>query len=545
MNIVLKKWFKYFLLMSALGILLNILYLSVPLYLMTVYNKVLFSFSKESLFTLTIGLFFALCFYFLIDFIRKYIMVTASENLDKDMAPAVLKNMLFSDYNEKAYSQGLLDLKILKNAISGGKVVNYLDIPWIGVFLAILFYINHIISFIAFSGLAVCVIIYMIFRNYASKRYVIHEIMQNDLDDFIKSSVKKREVLHGLGIVDNISKKYFFDSKEILKKNTQAEKVKSAVSACINFISIISCSGVFCYGAVLFFDSKVTEGTLIGIFVIAMRIFYPLEKVAESSAESIKALAAFKRLNNYILAQPETEKFELPKPEGALSFENVIYSINGKPVLRNISFSLEPGESLVVIGAAGSGKTLLSRLALGIVPPSSGKIRIDGAEISHWDKDELGKYTGYLPSRKLLFEGRVDENISGMAIPDSDKVVKAAKIANAHDMILKLPDGYNTTILEDGYNLASSQVQLISVARAMYDDPKLVVMDCPHNDLDDRALKNFILTMQALKQQKTTIVVVSDRPAIAVNADKILVLQDGQISIFGPAKEVLSKLTNS
>ncbi|MCB9481216.1 MAG: ATP-binding cassette domain-containing protein, partial [Desulfobacteraceae bacterium] len=362
---------------------------------------------------------------------------------------------------------------------------------------------------------------------------------------FIKSSAKKREIIHGMGLTDNICGNYIQVSKESIRKNSQAEKVKSAISACINFISIITCSGIFCYGAVLFFESKVTEGTLIGIFVIAMRIFYPLEKVAESSAESIKALAAFKRLKNYIVPEPETEKFELPQPAGALSFENVIYSLNGKPVLRNITFSLEPGESLVIIGPSASGKTLLSRLALGIIEPASGKIRIDGAEISHWDKKELGKYTGYLPSRKLLFEGRVDENISGMDIPDSDKVVNAAKKACAHDMILKLPEGYNTNLSEDGYNISSSQSQLISIARAIYDEPKLVVMDCPHNDLDDRGLKNFILTMQALKQQKTTLVAVSDRPAIAVNADKILVLQDGQISIFGPAKEVLSKLTNS
>lgn len=546
MNRVIKKTFKYFVLMFLLSIFLNVLYLSVPLYVIAVHDKVLFSFSYQSLMALTAGLFFVLFFYFIIDFLKKYLMVRASSYLDTHIAPLCAEQMVAPEKNSGVeYKRWLSDLKLLRDALSDGKLINYFDIPWVIIFFAVLLYINKIICFIAFSGAMLSFIIYLLFRKYSRDRYVIADMLFDDMKSFMDSAVKKSEVVKGLGIWKNISHKYISDSDEERKKNNEAEKIKALVSAGINFISLATVSSVFCYGAFLFFDNKISSGAIFGAFIIAGRIFLPIEKIFDSARTSVKAFAALKRLKYYFEHADAEEKFKLPDPKGALGFEKVVYSINGKPVLRNISFSLEPGESLVITGPSGSGKTLLARLCLGIVSPVSGKVTFDGADVTQWSREELGKYTGYLPAEKSLFPGRIDENIAGMSEPDFEKVTDAAKKACAHNIILKFNDGYNTLITEDGGNLASSQVQMVSMARSLYNEPKLVVMDSPHKDLDDSGLKNFMMTMKALKQSQTTLVVVSDRPSIAVNSDKILVLQDGQVAMFGPSADVLNKLKNS
>ncbi|MGM5483281.1 MAG: type I secretion system permease/ATPase, partial [Nanobdellota archaeon] len=532
MNKVIKKAVKYFVLMFLLSIFLNILYLSVPLYVMAVHDKVLFSFSSQSLMALTVGLLIALLFYFITDFAKKYLMLRASGYIDTEIAPECSEQMMSPEKgNNSDYKRGLSDLKLLRDALSDGKVINYFDIPWVIIFFAVLLYINKTICFIAFSGAALSFIIYILFRKYSKDRYVISDMIFDEMRSFMDTAVKKNETVKGLGIWKNISDKYIKDSAQEQKNNIEAEKVKALVSAGINFISLATVTGVFCYGALLFFDDNISSGAMFGAFIITGRIFLPIEKIFDSSRESVKAFAALKRLKYYLKQAEAEDKFKLPDPKGELGFEKVVYSLNGKPVLRNINFSLQPGESLVITGPSGSGKSLLAKLCLGIVNPASGKVTVDGADVSQWNREDLGKHTGYLPSEKNLFPGRVDENIAGMSEPDSEKVTEAAKKALAHNIILKFHEGYNTVICEDGANLSSSQSQMVSMARALYDDPRLVVMDSPHKDLDDTGLKNFIMTMKALKQSQTTLVVVSDRPSIAVNADKILVLQDGQISM--------------
>lgn len=545
MNIVIKNWFKYFLLMSGFGIFLNFLYLSVPLYLVVVYDKVLFSFSGESLFTLTTGLLFVLLFFFFIDVLRKHVIVRAGYEIELSLTSSVIREMNRVEKNQgDNYRRGLKDLRILREAIAEGKIINYFDIPWILVFLGVLFCINIKLSFIAFSGAGLCFLIYFIFRRYSKDRYTISDHIYSDMNDFVESSLKRSDLVSGLGMEKNISDRYTEKTREAQLKNFYADNLKSWVSSCINLIGLASSCLVYCYAVTMYFDNRIGTGALVGVFIIAARIFYPLEKIMDNSNDSVAALGAFKRLKHFI-KDNESRNFSLPEPKGAVSFENVMYSIGGKPVLKNINFSLEPGESMVIVGNASAGKTVLSRLALGIVDPVSGKIRIDGAEINQWNRDELGKHTGYLPGRKSLFKGRVDENIAAMAKPDSDKVVEASKKAFAHDMILKLSDGYNTLIEEDGKNLSSSQIQVLSIARALYNNPKFVVMDTPHSDMDDNCLRNFLMTMKILKEEKVSLILISDRPAIAVNCDKALILQDGQVSLYGPSKEVLNKLSNS
>ena len=212
--------------------------------------------------------------------------------------------------------------------------------------------------------------------------------------------------------------------------------------------------------------------------------------------------------------------------------------------MHNISFSLEPGETLGIIGPSAAGKTSLCKVLLGIWPALAGKVMLDGAEISQWSDDELGKYVGYLPQETALFPGKVDENISRLQKVDSDKVIKASQKAGVYDMILKLPQGYDTMIDNTGKNLSAGQRQLISLARALYDDPKVVVMDEPQGNLDDVGFRVLFGALNILKKEKVTTIFVTDKPNLLVNTDKLLVIKEGQVAMYGPTKDVLNKLTN-
>jgi ABC-type protease/lipase transport system fused ATPase/permease subunit len=213
--------------------------------------------------------------------------------------------------------------------------------------------------------------------------------------------------------------------------------------------------------------------------------------------------------------------------------------------LYNISFALEPGETLGVLGPSASGKTSLCKVLLGIWPAAAGKIRLDGAEISMWPRGDLGQYLGYMPQEPELFAGSVADNISRFAAMDSEKIVTAAQKAGVHEMILKLPQGYETKIDQTGKNLAAGQRQLISLARAVYGEPKFVVLDEPHTHLDESGLKVVVAALKNLKQENITTIVVSDRPNLIVTMDKLLVIKEGQVAMYGPGKEVLSQLTKS
>ncbi|MEA1968534.1 MAG: ATP-binding cassette domain-containing protein, partial [Thermodesulfobacteriota bacterium] len=234
----------------------------------------------------------------------------------------------------------------------------------------------------------------------------------------------------------------------------------------------------------------------------------------------------------------------LPKPAGRLQSENVTFGLKGITILRNISFLLEPGETLGILGPAASGKTSLMRIVLGIWPALAGKMRLDGAEISQWKREDLGKHIGYLPQETELFSGTVSENIARLQQVDPDKVILACQKAHCHDMVLKLPKGYDFKIDSTGKNLSCGQRQQLALARALYNDPQIVVMDEPHLNLDDAGFKALFMALQILKKEKRTVVVVTDRPNLLVNTDKILMLKEGQVAMFGPTREVMAKLAN-
>ncbi|MDY0223718.1 MAG: ATP-binding cassette domain-containing protein, partial [Desulfobacterium sp.] len=361
---------------------------------------------------------------------------------------------------------------------------------------------------------------------------------------FLAATIRNAETISGMGMLDHVLKKFELADQKVQTNRYEAEANRCAVGAIKITLQALFTAGIFGTGAYLFFNNQITVGVIFASVIIMMRIFLPLDLSFESIKTSIEAISAYKRLTHFIEIKPSKTTLSLPRPEGKLQAEGLTLAINNRTLLRNISFSLEPGETLGIFGPSSSGKTSLVKMILGIWPAIAGKMRLDGAEINQWEREDLGKHLGYVSQEIEFFSGTIGENIARLARVDSEKVVLAAKKAFCHEMILKLPKGYDYQIDTSGKNLSCSQLRQIALARALYNDPQVIVMDEPHLNLDDTGLKALITTLQILKNEKKSVVIVTDKPSLLVTTDKLLMLKDGQVAIFGSSKEVLAKLTN-
>ncbi|HYI83642.1 MAG TPA: ATP-binding cassette domain-containing protein, partial [Acetobacteraceae bacterium] len=277
------------------------------------------------------------------------------------------------------------------------------------------------------------------------------------------------------------------------------------------------------------------------------RALAPVEQLIGGWKQLVQARQSFRRLQAF-LTQPRLRPtgMPLPEPTGLISVERVSYAFPGQGValIKGVNFSLQPGESLAVIGPSAAGKTTLIRLLIGTLPPSAGTVRLDGADVYQWMREDFGRHVGYLPQDVELFDGTVFTNIARMAEAEPAAVYQAAKLAGCHEMILRLPNGYDTQIGDGGQHLSGGQRQLVGLARAMFGRPKLIVLDEPNSNLDGDSEAALTTALERLKEQGTTVILVSHRPTLVQGVDKVLLLKDGALEMFGPRAEVLKRLMN-
>ncbi|MCD6186161.1 MAG: type I secretion system permease/ATPase [Deltaproteobacteria bacterium] len=544
MQEILKSWFKCFIFICFFGICINLIYLVVPIYMMVVYDRVLFSFSHATLFTLSVGLLISLFAMGLLEYFRSKMLMQAGIDLEQKMYPFVLSSMHKNaiSLNRQNYTRGLEDLKLVKDAIINYRILWLLDLPWIFIYLALLYFMHPMLGFVGISGVFMVSIFQSLLRLIGKKRYTTADVIFNKGSNFINTTLQNAELISEMGMLKGVLNKHEEFHQKVLLMQSEADSFKAGTGAVIRMLHIIFAVAVFGTGAYLFFDGKITVGIMFASVIIITRIFYPFQQSLASMKFSIEAIAAYKRLSHFVDTRKQKKSLSLPEPEGKLEAENITLAINSRTILHNISFVLEPGETLGIIGPSAAGKTSLCKVLLGIWPASAGKVRLDGAEISQWSNDDLGEYIGYLPQEITLFSGKIDENIARLQVVTSDKVIKASKMAGAYNMILKLPQGYDTRIDNTGKNLSAGQRQLISLARVLYNDPKVVLMDEPQNTLDDVGVKALLEALNILKKEKITTILVTDRPNLLVNTDKILMIKEGQVAMYGPTRDVLNQL---
>jgi ATP-binding cassette, subfamily C, bacterial len=529
------------------SLFINILAFVSPLYMLQIYDRVITSRNAMTLIALTVIAVFLLLVYAALEKIRSAILVRLGilfSNLSRTrLFDAVLKGSLLQP--GRGHTQALRDLDTIREFLTGSGLISFCDAPWVPIFVVGCFILHSYYGYIATAG-AVLIFCFAI-ANELLTRKQLHTASTSAIvaNAYASSTFRNAEVLYAMGMLPGLRERWLGRQDEGLKLQASASDRAGHLVAASKFLRAVLQIAILGTGAYLSIEQESTPGAMIAASIIMGRALAPVELAVANWKGFIAARSAYDRIMSLFRILPEeVEKLPLPVPEGHLSVENVVAAPPGAkdPVLRGISFALRPGEVLGVLGPSAAGKSSLARVLVGVWPTGHGKVRIDGAEISHWAAERLGRHIGYLPQDVELFSGSIAENIARFSDLDDVEIITAARMAGVHDMIQALPAGYNTQIGEGGFVLSGGQRQRIGLARALYAKPAYIILDEPNASLDADGEAALLSAIQQLRQEGCTVVLITHKTNILATVDKILVLSHGQVAGFGSRDEILSKL---
>ncbi|RKQ60618.1 ATP-binding cassette subfamily C protein EexD [Thermovibrio guaymasensis] len=538
---------RSFIFTAFLSLFINVLMLLPAIYMLAVYDIVVPSRSVESLIFITAIIVFLYGIWGILQLIRSRILVRVNSKLDsfydKKIINATLDFAL--KHPTKATAQPINDFNQIKQFLTGPTILAFFDIPWVPVYLAVMFVFHPYYGYWALGVMAVVSFITLL--NELTTKESLKRV--NDLqirsNRFMNHVLQNVEVVESMGMRGRIYRKWREIHDRHLKALQEANDKAGTWSNLTRTLRIMFQSLIYGLGGYLAINLQITGGMIVAGAILLGRVLAPVDMLVNTWRNFSSARLAYKRLNQ-LLSEFEEKKevMKLPEPKGEITLAHVVVipPDSKEPVLTNVTFRINPGELVAVIGPSGAGKSSLVRTILGIWPPVSGEVLIDGADIKQWDREYLGKFVGYLPQDIELFEGTVAENIARFEKVDPDKVLEASILAGAHEMILKLPEGYNTYIGPGGITLSGGQRQRIGLARALYGNPRIVVLDEPNSNLDDAGERALMNALWELKKRKVTTIVVSHKVNILDIADKIAFLKDGKLAAYGDARKILEML---
>jgi PrtD family type I secretion system ABC transporter len=544
MRAFLVQFRSYFFAAAAFSLVINMLMLAPALFMLQVYDRVVSSRSVETLvmlFALTLAALMVMAY---LDAIRQRLLARAAIRLEKQLGPRVLGNMLRQSAhgNRTASLHGLRDVNALRTFLTGPGVIAIFDAPWVPIFILIIFLFHPLLGAVAIAGAALLVLL-TILNEKLSRRAI--EAMQTDAriaGRFVDQSLGNAEVVGAMGMVDNVTQDWQEMSRKVMHSQFQANQIGTFLTSLTRFLRQMLQVVMLATGAWLTIEQLTTPGVMIAATIILGRALAPIESLIAGWKSLVEARGAYGRLAQLIETEStDADPMTLPAPEGALSAENLVFGFRGQelPIVRRVSFALEAGTTLAIVGPSGAGKSTLARLLVGVWHPISGAVRLDGADIRSWPRERLGPHVGYLPQNVEIFAGTVSENIARLGEVDSDEVIKAATRANAHEMILALPKGYDTQVGEGGMLLSAGQRQRVAFARALYGNPRLLVLDEPNSNLDAAGEAALAKAIRLLKSEGVTLVVITHRLPLLAAVDKVMVFVNGVVEKFGPLSEVL------
>lgn len=544
----LKACKSSFISVGFFSLFVNALMLVPTFYMLQVYGRVVTSGNLTTLTMLTIIMTILVITMGSLEWIRSRIMVRVSTKLDvllsRDVYKASFRRALESGGMD-ASAQSLNDLTGLRQFMTGNGLFAFFDAPWLPIYVAVMFMFHPWYGWVAIGSAIVLLIL-----AYLNERFTGKALAQANKENiaatlYTTKNLRNAEVIESMGMLNTLIERWSRRQRNVLLLQSHASDKGGVISSISKTFRMLIQSLILGLGAYLAVDHQISPGLVIAGSVLLGRALAPIDLIIGSWKGFIGARSQYDRLNAILDKQKaEPERMSLPAPQGHILVDNLMVGAPGSKssIIRGISFGVPAGAVVGIIGPSASGKSTLARALMGVWVPQHGVVRLDGADISNWNKEELGPHLGYLPQDIELFEGSISENIARFAEVNADKVVKAAKTAGVHEMILQLPEGYDTVIGSEGVNLSGGQRQRVGLARAIYGSPRLILLDEPNSNLDEVGERALASAIQELKATGATIFVITHRTTILSQLDRLLVMSAGGVSMYGPRDQVMEEL---
>jgi ATP-binding cassette subfamily C exporter for protease/lipase len=543
----LKAFKSAFRTVGIFSAIVNLLMLVPSLYMLQVYDRVLVSQSEVTLLMLTLMMLGAYVFMSALEFVRSFVLVRVGAKLDMQLNKRVYTAAFEHNLRRAGGNAGqaLNDLTTIRQFVTGNALFAFFDAPWFPIYLVVIALFDPWLGLFALVGTAILITLAYVNEVVTKKPLAEASTMSIKSSTLATNNLRNAEVIESMGMLSGLMGRWFKLHTKFLQLQAEASEKAGIVSAMTKFVQVSMQSLVLGLGALLVIDGTISPGMMIAASILLGRALSPVQLLISVWKQWSGTRSAYERLAELLDSNPPRQPgMELPTPHGTLTVEAVTAAPPGAQVavLKNLSLGIQPGDALGVIGPSGSGKSTLARLLVGVWPAAAGKVRLDGADIYQWNKDQLGPHLGYLPQDIELFGGTVSENIARFGEVDAEKVVEAAKRAGVHDMILHFPKGYDTILGDGGAGLSGGQKQRIGLARALYGDPALIVLDEPNSNLDDVGEQALVAAILDLRRRGKTIVLITHRTSVIGATNKLLLLRDGVAQMFGPTNDVLAAL---
>jgi ATP-binding cassette subfamily C protein EexD len=537
-----------FLSVGFFSFFVNTLMLVPTFYMIQISGRVVPSSSTSTLIMLTLILTILMITMGSLEWVRSRIMVRISNRLDvllsRDVYRASFKKALNSGGMD-ASAQSLNDLTSLRQFLTGNGLFAFFDAPWLPAYTAVMFMFHPWFGWMTVIAAVVLVVLAYLNHRYTGKALTEANKQSLTANLHTTKSLRNAEVIESMGMLDTLMGKWAVRQRRVLVLQSDASDKSGVITSISKTFRNWAQSMMLAAGAYLVITHEINPGLMMAGSLLLGRALAPIDLMIGSWKGFVAARVQYQRLNDTLdKLNAEPERMSLPDPEGHLQVENLVMAPPGAKaaVIRNISFVTPAGSIVGIVGPSAAGKSTLARALLGIWPPQHGVVRLDGADISTWDKQKLGPHLGYLPQDIELFEGSISDNIARFTKVDPEKTVLAARIAGVHEMILQLPDGYDTVIGSEGVNLSGGQRQRIGLARAVYGNPRLIVLDEPNSNLDEVGERALGVALQKMKETGATVFIISHRPNVLSRLDRIMVLNSGAMTMYGPRDQVIAEL---
>ncbi|MDO8332936.1 MAG: type I secretion system permease/ATPase [Pseudomonas sp.] len=526
---------------------INLLTIAPAIYGMQVFDRVMNSRNETTLLVLTILVLGIFMLSSLIEWVRGQVMIKMSAGIDLDLGERLFGVAFQKSLKEQNANpaQVLSDLTALRQFVTGSALIAILDLPWMPIFLIATWLLHPWLGMFTLLG-AVIMFSLAIWNEHATRKGLT-EANQISVTSakYVNSTLQNSEVIQAMGMLGNLQQRWSTQQERLIAAQATASDKGSMISAITRLIRTAWQSLAMGLAMLLILDDQISGGVMMAVGFLISKAMQPAEQAISSWKQLDGAKASYQRLCVLLDEFPkQTERMTLPPPTGAMRIERLMVTPPGskQPVLNGVDLTLSKGEVLAVIGPSASGKSSLARAMVGVWPAAHGSVRLDGAEIGQWSREAIGPHLGYLPQDIELFAGSVAENIARFGDIDAEQVITAATQAGIHQMILRFANGYDTQLGPGGMGLSGGQRQRIGLARALYGQPALVVLDEPNSNLDDAGEAALVTAIGELRAKGTTVILVTHRPSVLAVVDKLLVLQDGTQKLFGPRDQVLKAL---